>query len=115
VRQLIALILLVPLFALADAEAAALAAVRDLGAVNGQALACGHRATAARAKALMLDRAPRTYAYGEAFQDGTNTAFNAQTRMAPEACPTAPALDQHLDELSARMAKLLPAPAEGAR
>ena len=90
-RQLIALILLVPLFALADAEAAALAAVRDLGAVNGQALACGHRATAARAKALMLDRAPRTYAYGEAFQDGTNTAFNAQTRMAPEACPTAPA------------------------
>ncbi|MDD5249795.1 MAG: hypothetical protein PHY45_12455, partial [Rhodocyclaceae bacterium] len=40
-----------------------LAAVQNLGRINGQALACSEQDVAARAKQLMLAHAPRTSQY----------------------------------------------------
>ena len=115
-NRLVLLLILLPLAAHADTQAdAALAAIRNLGTVNGQALACGQSEAAARAKALMLERAPRTFAYGDAFQSSTHAAFLAQTQQTPTTCPDAAELLQRLDALAQRLAKLLPSPEEKAR
>ncbi len=88
---------------------AALAAVRELGTVNGQALACGHRPAAVRAKSLMLAHSPRTFEYGNAFEEETNKAFTGQTRRPAEECPDASSLARRLDALAASLGRMLPA------
>jgi hypothetical protein len=105
-----ALCLALSAFAADDSQdvAAALAAVKDLGTANGQALACGLSDAAARAKTLMLAHSPRTYAYGDAFQSATNNAFTDQTHRSADQCPNAAALAAKLDALSGRLDKLLP-------
>jgi hypothetical protein len=92
----------------ADPAAQAVAAIRELGAVNGQALACGVGDIQARAKAMMLRHSPRTAAYGSAFQEATNAAFNEQTRRPAEQCPDAAALGRRLDALAGRLDAVLP-------
>ena len=47
--------------------------------VNGIALACGHKDTIARAKALMIMRVPKTREYGEIFEQASNDSFLAQS------------------------------------
>ena len=106
----ILLCLAIPAYAADTAAEKALAAVKDLGAANGQALACGEAGPAQRAKALMLAHAPKTQAYGDAFQAGTQEGFAGQTRAQAGDCPPAPALAARLDQLEARLRVTLPVP-----
>jgi hypothetical protein len=118
VKQSIFLVTFVLLFALLSAvaptfaadQAAGQAVLKELGAVNGQALACSEMPAAKRAKSLMLAHAPKAQTYGDAFQMSTNDAFLAQTK-GDTPCPTAQALDERLKTLEARLNEVLPAAA----
>lgn len=93
----------------ADAEAG-LAAVKDLGGVNGMALACADMKSAARAKELMLAHAPKTPRFGAAYEEATQAAFTAQTRNG-KPCPEALEITDQLNRLALRLADTLPATA----
>jgi protein SCO1/2 len=54
-------------------------AVKEVGIVNGIALACGHKDTVARAKSLMIMRVPKTREYGEVFEQASNDSYLAQS------------------------------------
>lgn len=88
--------------ALAQAEDMALQAVAELARLNGQALACRDSAAAQRAKALMLELAPKTGRFGNVFDEGTQNAFLAQTR-AERPCPPAAELSAQLDAQARRL------------
>jgi len=90
-----------------DAEAG-LAAVRQLGTLNGQALACAYKDAAAHAKLLMLTHAPKTQRFGAAYEEATQESYLAQTRAA-SACPDAKALAGRIDEVAQRLRTTLPA------
>ncbi|MDP1652454.1 MAG: SCO family protein [Rhodocyclaceae bacterium] len=87
---------------------AGLSAVRDLGRLNGQALACGNKDTAAWVKILMLNHAPKTRTYGEAYEEGTQEAFAAHGRGAP--CAERTVLAARLDAVTQRLKIALPVP-----
>lgn len=96
--------------ALAADPTPGLEALKQLGTLNGQALACSEMPAAQRAKALMLAHSPKSETYGNAFQASTQDAFMAQTKdNAP--CPTAEALSEQLGALETRLNALLPAQA----
>jgi len=111
IRLIILLSLAAPLAAslpaLAEDIEAAVAAVRQLGSVNGQALACSEKAAAARAKVLMLAHSPKTARFGAAYEEATQEAFLAQTR-ASGTCPDAKGLDGKLNDVAQRLQKTLP-------
>jgi len=90
----------------ADAEAGLLA-IKALGSVNGQALACAETKLAARAKELMLAHAPKTQRFGAAYEEATQEAFLAQTRSTA-ACPAAISLMDQLNQLALQLAASLP-------
>ena len=90
----------------ADAESG-LALVKDLGGVNGLALACAETRVAARARELMLAHAPKTARFGAAYEESTNEAFNAQTRSG-RPCDDATALTARLNQLALRLGDALP-------
>ena len=90
----------------ADAEAG-LVAIRSLGSVNGQALACAEVQVAARAKSLMLAHAPKTQRFGVAYEDATQAAYQAQTRSSG-GCPDAIRLTDQLNQLALQLAETLP-------
>lgn len=92
------------------AEEAGLAAVRDLGRLNGQALACGQKDTAAWVRILMLNHAPKTRAYGEAYEEASQAAFVAHNRGTP--CPSQAELSARLESVSQRLKAALPAPGQ---
>ncbi len=99
--------------AAATANAAStLAAIADLGQLNGQALACGEMAIAGEAKKMAIRHAPKTRRYGESFEEETNAAFLAQGEKGHAPCPTASTFSGRLDELSERLQTLLPAAAQ---
>lgn len=86
-------------------QAAAL--LKELGAINGRALACGEQGAAARSKSLMLAHSPKTQSYGDTFQLATQQAYLAQTReQAP--CPDARTFAGMLDVLALRLDATLP-------
>jgi hypothetical protein len=102
------IVLSVPAAAEADALAtAALAAIGDLGRLNGQALACGEMGSAGQAKLLMIRHAPKTRRYGEVYEERTNQAFLAQGGDLA-ACPSAADFASRLDDLSRHLQSLLP-------
>lgn len=88
---------------------AGLAEARDLGRLNGQALACSHGETASRIKKIMINSAPKSRRYGEAFEAATSEAFLAQTRKDPAACQDGPALAVQVDEVEKRLQAALSA------
>lgn len=88
-------------------ETAALAGVRALAEINGQALACGPGDVARRAKALMLAHAPKTPAFADAFDAGTRRAFAAHVRGGA-ACPDASTLSTRLAAVEADLRTALP-------
>lgn len=90
----------------ADVEAGLLA-VKSLGTVNGQALACAQLQAAARAKSLMLAHAPKTERFGAAYEEATQAAYLAQTRSAG-VCPEAIRLTDQLNQLALQLAVTLP-------
>jgi len=90
------------------AEDAGLAAIRDLGRLNGEALACGQKDTAAWVRILMLNHAPKTRAYGEIYEEASQAAFVAHNRGAP--CPSRAELSTRLESVSERLKVALPVP-----
>lgn len=86
-----------------------LAEVRDLGRLNGQALACGYMDTATRIKADMIQHAPKARQYGTAFEETTNESFLTQSRQAQTTCPDGPTLNGQVDEATRRLQAALPA------
>jgi hypothetical protein len=107
-------VLSAPTFTLAADAEAGLAAVKALGSVNGQALACSEAALAARAKQLMLAHAPKTQRFGAAYEEATQEAFLAQTRAAGT-CPDAMRLTDRLNQLALQLADTLPVVAPAAK
>jgi hypothetical protein len=96
--------------AAADVPAAAgLAEVRDLGLLNGQALACSYTQAAARIKAIMIQHAPKTRRYGEAFEAATSEAFLVQVKKDPAACQDEPLIASQAEALAARLQAAIPA------
>lgn len=94
----------------ADSPAdAGLAETRDLGRLNGQALACSHAEAAAHIKAMMIKHVPKTRRYGAAFEEATNEAFLAQTRE-QDTCQAASILTLQADEAVQRLQAVLPPP-----
>ena len=105
---------LIPVLALAAQIAAAepaatdneLAAVDELGRVNGTALACSRADLVAKAKALMIARVPKARRYGEAFEAATDAAFRAQT--ANPSCPVDVILSLRLEAADLQLGNLFP-------
>lgn len=97
----------------ADADAGLLA-IKALGSVNGQALACSEARLAARAKQLMLAHAPKTQRFGSAYEEATQDAFLGQTRSV-SACPDATRLTDRLNQLALQLADTLPVAAPAAK
>lgn len=102
-------LLAAPVHAADTAAAAALAVVAELGQANGQALACGDKAAAAHAKALMLRHSPRTATYGDAFEHATQQSFLAQVAAQAPACPDAQTFANRMDKIGMRLHETLPA------
>ncbi len=100
-----------PLSAQAAAPAAdsGLAEIRDLGRLNGQALACSYGETAARIKKEMIGHAPKSRRYGAVFEETTNEAFLAQSKLEPTDCPDGPTLNGKVDEVVQHLQAALPA------
>ena len=99
-RLLILSMLAAPLAAAGEPEAVPrLRNVEQLGEVNGQALACGAKELSDRARALMLEFAPRTPAYGAAFEQATNRGYLAQVRGGA-ACPEPGVIALRLEEVA---------------
>lgn len=94
----------------ADADAG-LAAIKQLGSLNGQALACADKSAAGHAKLLMLAHAPKTATYGRAYEEATNAGFLAQTRDAAS-CPDAKTLGRKIDAVAEQLSTALPAAAK---
>ena len=93
----------------ADAPAdAGLAEVRDLGRLNGLALACGYADTAARIKTVIIQQAPKSRRYGAAFEEATNAAFLGQAKQDQATCIDGPTLTGQVDELAQRLQAALP-------
>lgn len=96
-----------PLQAAEPTPEAMLKAVSELGRINGTALACSQQDVVARVKGLVIQRAPRTREYGEAFEAATQNAFLEHSRQggtctaAPELARKAEALADQLPPLSA--------------
>lgn len=86
-----------------------LAAVAELGRVNGTALACNRADLVAKAKALMIARVPKARRYGAAFEDATDAAFREQT--ASPACPVDVILSLRLEAADLRLGNVFPPPA----
>lgn len=87
---------------------AGLAEVRDLGRLNGLALACGYVATASRIKTAIIQHAPKSRRYGAAFEEATNAAYLNQARQAQTTCIDGPTLTSQVDELSQRLQAAIP-------
>lgn len=107
-RLFVLLSLLAPLSAAADDVEAGLAAVRQLGILNGQALACADKDAAAHTRVLMLAHAPKTARFGTAYEEATQEGYLAQTRAAG-ACPEAKLLAGRIDEVAQGLRRTLPA------
>lgn len=84
---------------------AGLSAVRDLGRLNGLTLACGQKEAASWVRVLMLNHAPKTRAYGEAYEEGTQESFLAHGKGTP--CPASAELNARLDEIARRLKAVL--------
>jgi hypothetical protein len=103
-------------FALSAAAAdsssdAGLAEVRELGQLNGRALACSQTTAVSRIKAIMIQHAPKSRRYGEAFEVATNEAFLIQVKKDQGACQDSAALISQADALAARLQTAVPAAA----
>jgi hypothetical protein len=94
--------------ALAADPEAGLAAIQELGRVNGQALACSQMAVSSQAKKLMIQHSPKTRRYGEVFEEATNAAYLEQGKE-QDRCPKPMDFSARLSELSERLQATLPA------
>lgn len=86
---------------------AGLAAVAELGRINGTALACQQPAIVSRSRNAVLTGVPKTRAYGEAFENATQAAYLEQGKEA--ACPDGTALSNRLQAAEKSLQAAFPA------
>jgi hypothetical protein len=98
--------------ATATAHAAALGMeeVRELGRLNGLALACSQGDNISRIKVVMITHAPKSRQYGAGFEEATQEAFLLRSGE-PGACIDAPLIALQVEEQAARLGALFPAAA----
>ena len=106
--SLLASLALFSLPAIGEMPEAGLAALQELGRLNGQALACSQLAQSGKAKALMIRHAPKTRRSGEVFEDATHASFLAQGSD-PDSCPSVEGFAARLSDLAVRLQAALPA------
>ena len=94
-------------FAQTPAADKELAAVAELGRINGTALACDRADLVAKAKAMMIARVPKARRYGEAFEQATNAAFGEQTANR-SSCPVDVILSLRLEAAGLRLGDVFP-------
>lgn len=87
---------------------AGLTEVRELGRLNGQALACSYTPLVSRVKAIMIQHAPKSRRYGEVFEAETNKAFLAQMKNAQAVCEAATTLSNQAEVLAMRLQAVVP-------
>ena len=87
-------------------EPAALAALEELGRINGVALACRQPALGSRARNAVTTGAPKTRDYGEIFEKATQDAYLAQGQRG--SCPDGKTLSQALDQAEAALNAAFP-------
>lgn len=92
----------------ADLEPAGVAEVRELGRLNGLALACSQTESAGRIKNILIQYAPKTRRYGEAFEESTQQSFLAQG-VKPEPCREGAAYAVEAEVLGRRLQAAIPA------
>ena len=94
-----------PLAIAADSSGAAnpegVAAVEEVGRINGSALACDQPAIVSRARNAVMTGVPKARHYGEAFEAATNAAFLAQGKGAD--CPDGAGLSRRLEAAEKRL------------
>lgn len=95
----------------ADTEPAGVAEVRELGRLNGLALACSQTEAAGRIKNILIQYAPKTRRYGEAFEEATQQSFLAQG-VTPQACREGAAYAVEAEVLAMRLQAAIPAQAQ---
>ena len=88
---------------------AGLTEVRELGLLNGQALACSQTQVAARIKAIMIAHSAKSRRYGEVFETATNESFLEQVKKDQAACPDGSALGSQAEAVGARLQAAVPA------
>lgn len=81
--------------------------VERLGEANGQALACGAKDAAARARQLMLLHAPRTSRFGLAFEQSTQQGFLSQIKGGAP-CPSAAEMSVRIESIALVLRQTLP-------
>ncbi|MBK7899675.1 MAG: hypothetical protein KA603_05885 [Azonexus sp.] len=87
-------------------EPAAVAALEELGRINGLALACRQPALGSRARNAVTTGAPKLRDYGEIFEKATQDAYLAQGQGA--ACPDGKTLSQSLDQAESALRAAFP-------
>jgi hypothetical protein len=106
--SLLALLALFSLPAIGEEPDTGLVALKELGQLNGQALACSQFAQSGKAKAMMIRHAPKTRRFGEVFEEATNASFLTQGSN-PDSCPSADGFASRLGDLAVRLQAALPA------
>lgn len=107
-RLIILLSLILANPAVAEDVEAGLIAVRQLGTLNGQALACSEKDAAAHARVLMLAHAPKTQRFGTTYEEATQEGYLSQTKLSG-ACPDTKTFASKIDEVAQRLKAALPA------
>lgn len=93
----------------ADSADMALAEVRAMGHLNGQALACSQPETVARIKVLMIKLTPKSRLFGEAFEAATNEGYLAQTKNEQATCQDGALLAAQVEDEAKRLQAAFPA------
>lgn len=78
-----------------------IAAVQEIGRINGMALACAQPAIVSRARNAVMSTAPKARHYGDAFETSTNATFLEQGKGAE--CPDGASLSRRLEAAEKRL------------
>ncbi len=83
--------------------------VQELGRLNGMALACRQTETAQRVKRVVINTAPKTRRYGEAFEAATQEAFLAQGKPGAAPCLGDVEMNARIETTVNRLRQIVPA------
>jgi len=80
-----------------------IAEIKEMGLLNGQALACSRTEAVTRIKSTIIKLAPKSRNYGEAFETATNDGYLAQARSGKATCLDAAVFTVQIEEIARRL------------
>jgi hypothetical protein len=102
------LALILPLLtSAAPLDKAGLAAVEELGRLNGIALNCRYFDQVRNIKQILIDNLPKRRELGQVFEDKTNESFKAFIQSG-SACPSPVAFAAEVDRAGQELARIFP-------